>query len=78
MLQIGTGLVSLLVLIAVVASGQSVSSQIGGHVLDASGATLGNVEVVLSMVSKGITSRAATNDSGVFVFSGLLPGLYDL
>jgi len=72
-----TAVVSLFSLIADIAHGQSVSSRIGGQVPDPLSAPLANAEVVLKVAAKGMTSRAATNESGVFVFPGLNPGKYD-
>jgi hypothetical protein len=57
---------------------QSVTGQISGTVADASGAVVGGAEVSLTHVLSKQVRTFKTDESGAFIFTGLVPGDYDL
>jgi hypothetical protein len=71
-------ILSILVLIAATAFGQSGTSSITGTVTDASGAAIPNVELVLTNGDNGSRLQAVTNASGSYRYNALLPGTYKL
>src|SRR5689334_22256814 len=60
------------------ATGQGLTGQLAGTVVDASGAVVGGAEVTVSNSLTGQTRTAKTNDEGYFVFTKLLPGTYSI
>ncbi len=59
---------------AAAAFSQSTTSSIRGKVLDANGAPLANVEVVVTDTRTGATRRITSNDSGTFLATNLVVG----
>jgi hypothetical protein len=76
----GLGAAVLCVTLAAVAPlhGQTPSGEISGIVSDVSGAVLPAVKVTLTNVATNAVREVETNDSGVYVLPGLLPGVYTL
>ena len=58
--------------------GQSTMGTISGIVSDPSGAVVPGAEVKLTNQSTNITAGTKSNNSGVYVFSNVLPGTYQL
>src|SRR4051794_19913743 len=52
--------------------------EIAGEIHDASGAAIPGTEVVIVNVATNATRTATTNDSGVYTFPSLAPGVYNL
>src|SRR5206468_4012063 len=61
---------------AVAALAQLTSGTISGTILDASGAVVPEVKIVVKEISTGVTREGATNGVGVYRFAGLEPGVY--
>ncbi|HKE28244.1 MAG TPA: carboxypeptidase regulatory-like domain-containing protein [Bryobacteraceae bacterium] len=59
-------------------SAQTETANISGVVTDASGAAVLKAAVVLESAERGTKMETATNDSGFYAFSGVLPGRYQL
>jgi hypothetical protein len=57
---------------------QSVSGEITGSVTDPTGAAIANAQVVATHVVTGVTTTAITNSSGLYTFSELPSGTYDV
>jgi hypothetical protein len=55
---------------------QTESATLSGRVTDPSGASVVGAEVVLTNMSTNEEQRARTNGDGIYVFSGVQPGLY--
>lgn len=68
----------LILLLAISAAGQTISSTISGIVTDPTGALLPNVHVTLKEAGTGLTQTANTNSAGLFSFPNINPGTYDL
>src|ERR1051325_3237316 len=73
----------LLFLACVFAAGVFAQSQIGGAslngtVTDASGAAVPNAKIALTNPATGFTRNTQTSDAGLYVFTGLPVGQYDL
>ncbi len=60
------------------AHAQSMSGDVTGTVLDASGAGIPGASVIATNVSTGVKTPAATNDHGVYRFNNLLVGTYSI
>jgi Carboxypeptidase regulatory-like domain len=60
------------------AQAQTVSGEITGSVTDPTGAAIANAQVVAAHVVTGITTTALTNSSGLYNFSELPAGTYDV
>jgi hypothetical protein len=60
------------------ARAQLATATITGTVKDASGAVIPHASVVLQNVESGVTQKGITNDAGIYVFPGVLPGRYTL
>jgi outer membrane receptor protein involved in Fe transport len=60
------------------ARAQLATATITGTVKDASGAVIPHASVVLQNVESGVTQKGTTNDAGIYVFPGVLPGRYTL
>src|SRR5437867_8571256 len=61
-----------------IALAQTVSSQISGTVFDSSGAVVPNAQVTLRNEGTGNLRKAASNESGYYIFTDLLPGQYEV
>src|ERR1700680_4596230 len=59
-------------------SAQMVGATISGTIVDATGAVVPNVKIVVRNVSTGIVANAATNGGGVFDAPNLPPGTYEV
>ena len=59
-------------------SAQMVGATISGTIIDATGAVVPNVKIVIKNVSTGSVANAATNGVGVFNAPNLPPGNYEL
>ena len=59
-------------------SGQSVTGQISGTLVDPTGAVIPGAEIRLTHVVSKQLKTFQTDSGGAFVFTGLLPGEYDL
>jgi hypothetical protein len=57
---------------------QIVAATLSGTVTDVSGAVVPGATVIVTSVDKGTTVRTTTNSSGVYTFSALNPGTYEL
>ena len=71
------------VLTGILAAGAWAQSQVGGAslngtVTDASGAAVPNAKVAVTSAATGLTRNTQTSDAGLYVFSGLPVGQYDL
>jgi len=67
----------------VIAAGASAQSQVGGAslngtVTDASGAAVPNAKISVTSPSTGLSRNTQTSDAGLYVFSGLPVGQYDV
>src|SRR5512144_1436445 len=60
------------------ALGQNISSTLTGTVLDQAGAVIPGADVKLTNQATGVTVQSATNEVGIFVFTGVLPATYSL
>ena len=58
--------------------GQTSRGTVTGTVLDASGAAVGGAEVALTSVDTGVTLSSKSNDTGVYRFDAVDPGMYQL
>ena len=61
-----------------VAAQQGATATLRGTVLDPVGAVIAGARVTATQPSVGISRETTTNDSGVFVFSNLSPGSYEV
>ena len=66
----------LLSLSVAAALAQLTSGTISGTILDASGAVVPEVKIVVKEISTGVSRDGATNGAGVYRFAGLEPGVY--
>lgn len=57
---------------------QSDTATISGRVTDGSGAVIVGARVELQSADRGIALHTTTNDSGLYVFSGVRPGVYHI
>jgi hypothetical protein len=64
--------------LASVAHAQVLYGTITGNVSDATGAVLPGVNVQATNVGTGVVKTAVTDDRGAYVFSDLVPGMYDV
>jgi hypothetical protein len=67
-----------LILGALLASGQTITSSLLGTVLDSSNLPAAKAKVTLTLVTTGAVRETETDERGNFVFSGLEPGEYNL
>src|SRR5579871_5084891 len=68
--------VSVLLLMTTIGSGQTTNGSIYGSILDSSGAAVPKANVVATNVKTGVALSTVSNDSGVYIFPSLLPGDY--
>src|SRR5258706_16418387 len=61
-----------------VAFGQIYTASINGTVRDASGSVVPNASLVLTNLNTSVEKRAATNETGAYLFRNLEPGDYTL
>ncbi len=71
-------LVLVIVSFAVWAFGQAETGQLAGTVTDPSGAVVPNVTVTLNNINTGQSRTATTNDTGLYTFTHLQPGTYQM
>jgi hypothetical protein len=64
--------------LALVAMGQAETATISGLITDDTGAVVPGAEVKLQSVERGAVGTATTNNAGIYVFSGVQPGQYQL
>src|SRR5262252_193729 len=57
---------------------QSSNATVSGTVSDATGAVLPGVTITATNNATGIVTTALSNDSGVYNFASLLPGVYKI
>lgn len=74
----GAFLVAVLCMNCGVLTAQTETATISGLVTDASGAAVAKAEVVLQSAERGTKMEGATNESGIYAFSAVLPGQYQL
>ena len=60
------------------AQGVGASGDIKGTVTDPSGAVLPNAAVTATEAERGLQHKTRTDPSGQYLFTGLMPGAYDL
>lgn len=60
------------------ATAQSSSARLTGTITDPTGASVASVRVVASNLASGVVTDATTNTAGIYVFSFLAPGRYDV
>ena len=73
-----TKLLVVLLLAVAVALGQAVFGNIAGNVTDQAGAAVPNAAVTVRDLDRGVTYKAASNSSGNFTQTHLLPGHYEV
>src|SRR4030095_5876742 len=61
---------------ALTLQGQVLKSTILGTITDSSGSIVPNAQVVVIETGTNVSRTAATNDSGLFAFANLDPGMY--
>jgi len=61
---------------SVVCYGQTENATISGRVTDSSGAVLPGTSVTLQSAERGTTAQATTNNSGIYIFASVQPGIY--
>ncbi len=67
-----------LLLSAVCLFSQNISGTLSGVIKDPAGAVIPGAEVSLTNAGTGVNQKMNTNESGMFVFSSVLPGTYNL
>ena len=65
-------------LLSTIASAQNVSCSLSGTVMDATGASLPDIEAVLTDSQTGFISKTRTNTNGFFSFASLTTGTFSL
>ena len=71
-------LMGLMTFTAGVASGQAISGNITGTVVDSSGAAVANADVNIANLSTGVGANTKTNSTGEYRFDNLLAGFYKI
>src|SRR5690348_14280331 len=71
-------LLSLMLLIPVIVSGQSFQAAVSGIVTDPSGALVPNIKVTVTDAERGVSFSATTNQDGVYVINNLIPSTYKI
>jgi hypothetical protein len=74
---LATALVSFLA-VAYLLIAQNISGTITGTVKDPAGAVIPNASIILTNQQTRVAQTISTNDAGVFVFSSVLPGVFNL
>src|SRR4029078_6915516 len=77
-LRFGAQWVTLLLSLALVAYGQTISGSISGHVYDAQMAPIQDATVTITDLSKNFTAGTKTGPEGNFLAAGLSPGNYSV
>jgi len=67
---------SLVVLVPAIVSGQSFQAAVSGIVADPTGAVVPNVKVTMTDTERGVSFSATTNQDGVYVINNLIPSTY--
>src|SRR3954465_1262770 len=78
MFQRAIGVVLAVLLLALPASAQQGTTELRGRVLDAQGAVLPGVTVVVRNQETGMVRDTVSGQDGTFIASGLVPGTYQL
>src|ERR1700738_3312131 len=65
-------------LAAYVTLGQTETGTISGLITDETGAAVPNAEVQLLNVQRGTTTDSKTNSAGIYIFTGVQPGQYQI
>lgn len=73
-----TRLLMLSCLFTALSSAQVITSSLRGFVTDPSGAAIAGAQVKIREVQTGFTREQATNAEGLYVFSGIPAGVYDI
>jgi Carboxypeptidase regulatory-like domain/TonB dependent receptor len=60
------------------AMAQTGTATVSGLVTDPSGGVIAKAELELRSVDKGLTTTTTSNDSGIYVFTGIQPGQYQI
>ncbi|MCL6546854.1 MAG: carboxypeptidase regulatory-like domain-containing protein, partial [Bryobacteraceae bacterium] len=71
-------LVLLLLAFAGISAAQTETGQVTGKVLDPSGAVVPNAKLSLKSLSTNLVRSTVSNDAGIYLFPGVLPGDYEL
>src|SRR5580765_5834795 len=74
----GSGILLLLLAIAVPVRGQTPSGEISGTVVDTSGLAVPGVTITLTNPATNVVRNVQTNESGLYVIAAIPPGTYDL
>jgi|SoiMethySBSTD1v2_1073268.scaffolds.fasta_scaffold443967_1 hypothetical protein len=69
---------ALLVFIAAASALRAQTAQLGGRVLDPSGAAVGAADVTIMNSSTGAARKVSSNEDGLYVIPLLQPGIYTL
>ena len=67
-----------MMLLPVMAFGQSLNSSISGTVTDASGAVVPGAELTLTSVQRQMSNKSTSGSDGLYSFPNLVPGNYEL
>jgi len=78
MIQRVIGAVLMMLVVAVPASAQQGTTELRGRVIDAQGAVLPGVTVVVRNQETGMVRDTVSGQDGIFIASGLVPGTYQL
>lgn len=78
MIQRVTGVLLMMLLVAIPASAQQGTTELRGRVIDAQGAVLPGVTVVVRNQETGMVRDTVSGQDGTFIASGLVPGTYQL
>jgi hypothetical protein len=71
-------LFSLVAVLAIPCRAQNVTAVISGTVKDQGGSIIPNAQVGLTNLATGAVQQSQSNEAGIFVFSSVLPGSYNL
>jgi outer membrane receptor protein involved in Fe transport len=77
-LYFSAALACVLLLLTIVAMGQSTTGTLRGQVLDPQGATIANAKVRITNQETGIVSNTATSSAGTWNVPSLIPGKYSV
>ncbi len=64
--------------LATTAYAQVVSATLSGTVRDPAGSVIPNAQITLTNQATGVVTKSASNEAGLFVFSSVLPGTYNV
>jgi hypothetical protein len=57
---------------------QTETATVSGLITDSQGGIVPGAEVQLQSVARGTSQTSTTNDAGIYVFAGILPGSYQI